>query len=88
MLNTTTLAEKLVNFYENFDFYGFKDTLEIGETKEDAAKKIAADLQDSKLIDLIIEELEGIISEGITDENDVKVAKEIIEELKIQRKEE
>jgi 8-oxo-dGTP diphosphatase len=39
MYNTTTLAEKLVNFYENFDFYGFRDTLEVGETKEEALKR-------------------------------------------------
>ena len=82
MCNITTLAEKLVDFYENFDFYGFRDTLEIGETKEDAAKKISFDLQNSSTIDSIIEELENIISEGIADEHDIKVANQLIAELR------
>ena len=38
-----SLYEKLVDFYEDIDFYGFRDTLEVGETKADAVEKLAND---------------------------------------------
>lgn len=81
-MSNKSITEKLVDFYENFDFYGFRDTLEIGETKEDAAEKLVSDLQNFESIDLVIDELENIISEGIADENDIETAKNLIAELK------
>ena len=56
-----SLYEKLVDFYEDIDFYGFRDTLEVGETKADAVEKLANDLQHPESIDLAIKELENIL---------------------------
>lgn len=74
-----TLAERLVDFYKDFDFYGFRDTLEIGESEEDAASKLAADLQSPKSIDSIIAQLKNIVEEAETD--DKEIAEQLIKEL-------
>ncbi len=74
-----TLAERLVDFYRDFDFYGFRDTLEIGESEEDAASKLAADLQSPKSIDSIIAQLKNIVEEAETDDKDI--AEQLIKEL-------
>lgn len=39
-----SLSQKLVDFYESYDFYDFRDSLEVGETKEDAVKKMEEEL--------------------------------------------
>ena len=76
-----SLYEKLVDFYEDIDFYGFRDTLEVGETKADAVEKLANDLQHPESIDLALKELENIIAEGGTDEKDIALAKTLIAAL-------
>ncbi len=78
-----SLSERLVDFYENFDFYGFRDTLEIGESKEDAADKLALDLQNSQSIDAAIAELEGLVAEA--DPEDKETAQQLIAELKAEK---
>ena len=80
-----TLSEKLVDFFENYDFYGFRDTFEIGETKEDAADKLAFDLQNPQSLDSAIAELESIASAEETEPEDKETALELIEELKQER---
>ncbi|MBR0349304.1 MAG: DEAD/DEAH box helicase family protein [Clostridia bacterium] len=75
-----SLSERLVDFYENFDFYGFRDTLEIGESKEDAADKLALDLQNPQSIDAAIAELESLVAEA--DPEDKATAQQLIAELK------
>ena len=80
-----TLSERLVDFFENYDFYGFRDTLEIGETKEDAADKLAFDLQNPQSLDSAIAELESIASAEETEPEDKETALELIEELKQER---
>ena len=77
--NERTLAERLVDFYRDFDFYGFRDTLEIGESEEDAASKLAADLQNPKSIDSVIAQLKSIVEEAETD--DKNIAEQLIKEL-------
>ncbi len=77
--NERTLAERLVDFYRDFDFYGFRDTLEIGESEEDAASKLAADLQNPKSIDSVIAQLKSIVEESETD--DKNIAEQLIKEL-------
>ncbi len=74
-----TLAERLVDFYRDFDFYGFRDTLEVGETEEDAASKLAVDLQNPNSIDLAIAQLKSIVKEAETD--DKETAEQLIAEL-------
>ena len=78
-----SLSERLVDFYENFDFYGFRDTLEIGESKEDAADKLALDLQNPQSIDAAIAELEGLVAEA--DPEDKETAQQLIAELKAEK---
>ena len=77
--NERTLAERLVAFYRDFDFYGFRDTLEIGESEKDAASKLAADLQNPKSIDSVIAQLKSIVEESETD--DKNIAEQLIKEL-------
>ncbi len=80
-----TLSERLVDFFENYDFYGFRDTLEIGETKDDAADKLAFDLQNPQSLDSAIVELESIVSAEETEPEDKKTALQLIDELKKER---
>ena len=80
-----TLSERLVDFFENYDFYGFRDTLEIDETKEDAADKLSFDLQNPQLLDSAIAELESIASAEETEPEDKQTALYLIEELKQER---
>ena len=44
------LATKLVNFAKNYDFYHYQDTLEVGETDEDAIKRTVTELDDPKCV--------------------------------------
>ena len=80
-----SLSERLVDFFENYDFYGFRDTLEIGETKENAADKLSFDLQNPKSLDLAIAELEDIASSEETAPEDKATALKLIDELKQER---
>ena len=34
-----SLAARLVDFYKDYDYYDYQDTLEVGETDEDAIKQ-------------------------------------------------
>ena len=43
-VNITALAERILTFLLEYDYHHFLDTLEIGETVEDAQAKIELDL--------------------------------------------
>ena len=53
----TSLAGRLVDFIEEVDPYEYQDTLEVGETKEDAIQKIEADLADPAHVQSYVEQL-------------------------------
>lgn len=75
------LFEKLADFYEDIDFFDFRDSLEAGESKEDIAEKFASDLQTPEDIDKAIKGLEEIKSEYGTDEKDINLANVLIKAL-------
>ena len=75
------LFEKLADFYEDIDFFDFRDSLEAGESKEDLAEKFASDLQTPEDIDKAIKDLEEIKSEYGTDEKDINLANVLIKAL-------
>ena len=41
------LAKRLTEFYKAFDFYDYKDSLEIGETEDDTIQKLALELSEN-----------------------------------------
>ena len=75
------LFEKLADFYEDIDFFDFRDSLEAGESKDELAEKFASDLQTPEDIDKAIKGLEEIKSEYGTDEKDINLANVLIKAL-------
>ena len=53
----TDLAGQLADFIEDVDPYGYQDALEIGETKEDAIRKIRDDLGNPEYVQSMTQEL-------------------------------
>lgn len=51
------LAVQLADFIEDVDPYGYQDALEIGETKEDAIRKIRDDLGNPEYVQSMMQEL-------------------------------
>lgn len=52
-----SLAERLVDFADDVDPYELMDSLEVGETKADAARKISDDLTNPELVQSYVEQL-------------------------------
>ena len=75
------IAEKIADFYEDFDFYSFRDILEVGETKEDAVEKIITDLMNPQIIDDVINDIENIIGEAESEEDKEK-ARQLLAKFK------
>ena len=63
-----SLAERLVDFYKDYDFYDYMDKLEIGDTDEDAIKSMENSLGDPQKTSALLEVLNLMISEGELDE--------------------
>lgn len=75
-----TLAERLVAFKKEYDPYGYADTLEVGETDEDAIHKTEQQLSDPKSVDGIIAELKQF-SETEENEDFRKEIESLVSEL-------
>ncbi len=58
------LAVRLTFFMKDYDYYGYADIMEVGETDADMVDRMKGDLSDPDLIRNIMEELEKIIQEG------------------------
>ena len=63
-----TLAERLVAFSKDFDFYSYSDNLEIGETEEDTIKSTEELLSSPGAVNDILNELKDISQENLTTE--------------------
>ena len=57
------LAAQLADFIEDVDPYGYQDALEIGETKEDAIRKIRDDLGNPEYVQSMTQELSEWVDE-------------------------
>ena len=76
----TSLAGRLVDFIEEVDPYEYQDTLEVGETKEDAIQKIEADLADPVHVQSYVEQLTQW-QEELEDEEQKESCRQLIAEL-------
>lgn len=57
------LAKRLVKFSQDYDWFDYKDSLEIGETEEDAIESMVDSLSDKKGVQSILDTLNEILSE-------------------------
>ena len=76
----TTLAGRLVDFTKNVDHYNYMDALEVGETDEDAIRKISSDLTNPESIHSYIEELQTW-TEELEDTEEAETCRQLIQDL-------
>lgn len=74
------LAERLVNFIEDFDFFSFQDNLEIGESKEDVIGKVKEQLHDPDERTGIVEYLKDALIEDPDYESEINELLSMISE--------
>lgn len=72
-----TVSERLVDFYKEYDYYDYRDSLGVGETDEDAIKRVDDDLAMPETVHLLIEQL----GEFLSDENLSSEQKQELESL-------
>ena len=58
-----TLAERLVDFYKDYDLYDYRDSLEAGDTDEDAIKRTAEDLTNPDAVTSLLNDLKEIATD-------------------------
>lgn len=56
-----SLVARLVDFYKDYDYYDYQDTLEVGETDEDAIKQMASTLTNPKAAALLLVQLKELL---------------------------
>ena len=76
-----SLAERLVDFYKDYDFYDYMDKLEIGDTDEDAIKSMEQSLSDPQKTSALLEVLNLMTTEGELDEDQEAEIKELIDDV-------
>ena len=54
------LAARLVDFYKDYDFYDYQDSLEVGDTDEDAIKRMDIELNNPEAVASLLEKLKEI----------------------------
>ena len=55
-----SLAARLVDFYKDYDFYDYQDSLEVGDTDEDAIKRMDIELNNPEAVASLLEKLKEI----------------------------
>lgn len=81
------LAEKITKFMEDYDYYEFCNSLEVGETIKDAIKRIADDLNSPERTDAILSYYKELSEEIETDSKEYPIVIEIIADLEEYKKE-
>jgi len=76
-----SLAVRLVDFYKNYDHYDYHDSLEVGETDEDAIKRMESDLMRVDSILQIYESLRQIARNEILEYDQEKEIAILLDEL-------
>ena len=61
--NNMSLAARLVEFYKSYDLYDYRDSLEVGDTDEDAINYLEEHLADPRAVDGILEALNDFSSD-------------------------
>lgn len=59
-----TLAERLVSFYKDIDFYDYQDSLEVGDTDEDAVQKVESELGSYTSLSSMMDSISSFTDEG------------------------
>ena len=75
------LAVKLNDFYKNFDYYDYMDSLNGAGTEEALVEGLVEQFGDPKAVDAMIEFLEDIKENGEPDAEQTRVLDELIEEV-------
>lgn len=66
-VNTGTLAERLVDFCKDFDFYNYMDSLEVGQTLEDAIGQMETELRSPEAVSSLLTQLKDLsVDEDLT----------------------
>lgn len=81
-----TLAGRLADFVSDVSPYEYMDALEVGETDEDAVRKISNDLTNSESIQSYIEALQTWIEE-LEDIEELETCRQLIQDLTALREE-
>lgn len=76
-----SLAARLVDFYKDYDYYDYMDSLEVGDTDEDAIKYMETNLKDSQSVSALLEVLNLMISEGELEEAQKAEITELINDV-------
>ena len=78
----TILAGRLVDFIKDVDHYNYIDALEVGETDEDAVRKISSDFTSLESIQSYIDELRNW-AEELEDTEEVETCRQLIQDLTV-----
>lgn len=85
-MNKKDIAKRLVRLAYDYDYYDFMDSLEVGETMEDAIVRIERDLDNPKYVRGIISWLKEVVNDEYIDGDDIpQRAKRLIKELRGER---
>lgn len=55
-----SLAARLVDFYKDYDYYDYQDSLEVGDTDEDAIKRMESNLTNSEAVVSLLSQLKEL----------------------------
>ena len=58
-----SLAARLVDFYKDYDYYDYQDSLEVGDTDEDAIKRMENDLTKPEAVVSLLSQLKEILAD-------------------------
>lgn len=85
-MNKKDIAKKLVQLAYDYDYYDFMDSLEVGETMEDAIVRTERDLDNPKYVRGIIRWLKEVANDEFPERDDFSQrAKRLIKELRGER---
>lgn len=77
-----SLAARLVDFYKDYDFYDYQDSLEVGDTDEDAIKRMDIELTNPEAVASLLEKLKEISQDADLSSEQKEELNFLIAELK------
>ena len=81
VLETKSLASRLNDFYKDFDFYNYMDSVDGAQTEEDLIEDLVEQLWDLKAVNGILEFLKDIKENGEPDKEQLQVLEQLIEDV-------
>lgn len=77
-----SLASRLVDFIKDYDFYHYSDTLEVGDTEEDAIKEMDRELDNPKSAKSLLDSLIKMSKEDNLDDEQKNIVSSLIAGVK------